>query len=142
MRKVVATLAGIFFVLNVFNLSQATAFFGPSKCDKTKSKIVSLENKLNQKIRSLRNVGNLVPKDSPLITTVYANWDSLESSLLEIRKLGLGNQKCYNKYQLARLQVSDYWDKYYYVDVMQLDPFVAVTIRDVYFDLYGKTFRK
>jgi len=129
---------GLLFAM--ISSSPASALFGISKCEKSKKEILSQENIVNQKIRSLKNVGVLVPINSPLVTSVYANGDSLETALLQIRKTGLSNSKCFNSYQLSRLQVPDYWKRDYYVVIIPLVDYVAVTVRDKYLNLYGKTF--
>jgi hypothetical protein len=127
--------------LSLVPVAPAGAVFGLSKCEKAKKAILTQENLVNQKLRSLKNVGNLVPIKSPLITSVYANGDSLETALLKIRKTGLANSKCFNSYQNSRLQVNEYWNKNYYVEIYPLVDYVAVTVRDKYLNLYGLTFK-
>lgn len=141
MRKVESVTLAIFLTFSVVPIAPAGAVFGLSKCEKAKKVILSQESIVSQKLRSLKNVGNLVPIKSPLVTAVYANGDSLETALLQIRKTGLANSKCFNSYQNSRLQVKDYWTKNYYVEIYPLVDYVAVTIRDKYLNLYGKTFK-
>ena len=141
MRKVNSLTLAIILITSLSSVTPADALFGMSKCEKAKKAILSQERIVGQKLRSLENVGNLVPMNSPLVTSVYASGDSLETSLLQIRKIGLANSKCFNSYQLSRLQVSEFWKKIYYVEIYPLNDYVAVTIRDKYLNLYGSTFR-
>ena len=141
MRKVKPLSFAIVLILSLTPAVPAYALFGISKCEKAKKVILTQEKIVSQKLRSLSNVGNLVPINSPLVTSVYANGDSLETALLEVRKTGLANGKCFNAYQLARLKVSDYWQKNYYIEIYPLIDYVAVNIRDKYLNLYGTTFK-
>ena len=141
MRKVKSFSIAIALTLSLVSIAPAGAVFGLSKCEKAKKAILTQENLVNQKLRSLKNVGNLVPIKSPLITSVYANGDSLETALLQIRKTGLANSKCFNSYQISRLQVTEYWNRNYYIEIYPLVDYVAVTVRDKYLNLYGLTFK-
>jgi len=140
-RKVKSVSIAIAMVLSLVPIAPAGAVFGLSKCEKAKKVILTQEKLVTQKLRSLKNVGNLVPIKSPLITSVYANGDSLETALLQIRKTGLANSKCLNSYQISRLQVTEYWNKNYYIEIYPLVDYVAVTVRDKYLNLYGLTFK-
>ncbi|CAN2174953.1 hypothetical protein MCEMZLE2_00142 [Candidatus Nanopelagicaceae bacterium] len=141
MRKIgsLSTLVVLIFALSP--VAPADALFGMTKCEKTRPQITKLENRVNQKIRSLHNVGSIVPISSPIIISIYSNRDSLETSLLQIRKIGLANTGCYNAHQLARLQVSDYWKQDYYVSIFPTDENVIISPRYEYIGLYSKTFR-
>lgn len=122
-------------------LNQAQAFFGPSKCEKAKSQIIKLESKVNQRIRSLANVGFAVPISSPLVTSIYSSQDNLETALIQIRKIGENNPKCYNSHQLARFEVRDYWDKDYYVDIYPGAKNLLISMRYSYIGIYSKTLK-
>jgi hypothetical protein len=141
MRKVALVAVIIITVSTTFSTNAAEAIFGLSKCDKSKVRINKLETTVNQKLRSLKNVGNLVDKTSPLVTSVYANGDILETALLQIRQIGLDNPKCYNLRQFARLRVSEYWSKEYYVEIYPLIDTVMVNMRYQYLNLYGNTLK-
>jgi hypothetical protein len=125
--------------LNLTIVQDANAVFGLSKCEKTKSSILKLENSVAKQIRSLARYGFLVPKSSPLAIKVYRDADALDESLVSIRNIGLKNLSCFNSRQSARLQVQDYWDPGYYADVFPLTENVAIDIRYSYIKLYGST---
>ena len=122
-------------------MNSASAIFGMSKCEKARPQIIKLENRVNQKIRSLSNVGSVVPISSPLVTSIYANRDSLETSLIQIRKIGVANSSCYNARQLARFQVNEFWNKNYYVDIYPTQDNLLIMMRYSYIGIYSNTLK-